>query len=463
MNQSLIGTFKRFGRATLILSLSVISCKSDIGAPEDTGLIQVTANTTGEDQGPGYTIAAGNQRHAIGSSGHIVFPVDEGVSVISIEGVPQNCLVADRNTRTVRVNPGETVDVSFSIDCAATGIVIITRTTGSDVPDAYSAQIDNQIRSISVNDSVRITRLLPGSHSVSFDLRADNCSIDRPSLVVEVMNRTVTPLRFDVTCTTAVRLPKIAYVTATNSGFNSLSEITLANPDGSTPQLLASGTSPSWSPDGKRILYSTYNCDIHYGCNGGLALLDPEVRRTHFITLPLVAVSPAWAPTGDVIALTDSVRGNLWLVAPDGSNARKVAIAGAERVRDPAWSPDGNHLVASCLKATNYDLCTFKPDGSDVVALTSESGSESQAAWSPDGSTIAFTLLASPTGEKEIALVPADGGTLTRLTQGFDPAWSRDGTALTFARGDGLFMIGRDGSNLRRLTTGNHYAPAWRP
>jgi hypothetical protein len=34
---------------------------------------------------------------------------------------------------------------------------------------------------------------------------------------------------------------------------------------------------------------------------------------------------------------------------------------------------------------------------------------------------------------------------------------------LVFAGGDGLFAIGADGSNRRRLTTGAHSAPAWRP
>jgi len=48
-------------------------------------------------------------------------------------------------------------------------------------------------------------------------------------------------------------------------------------------------------------------------------------------------------------------------------------------------------------------------------------------------------------------------------TEARDPAWSPHDLKLTFAEGSGLFTIGSDGSNLTRITTGRHYAPAWRP
>jgi hypothetical protein len=34
---------------------------------------------------------------------------------------------------------------------------------------------------------------------------------------------------------------------------------------------------------------------------------------------------------------------------------------------------------------------------------------------------------------------------------------------MVFVTVDGLFLMDADGSNRRRLTTGKHIAPAWRP
>jgi Tol biopolymer transport system component len=113
------------------------------------------------------------------------------------------------------------------------------------------------------------------------------------------------------------------------------------------------------------------------------------------------------------------------------------------------------------VEFSNYDVCVMNRDGTGLVRLTSGAAQETDPEWSPDGSRIAFT---TTTAERaEIALMAVDGSAVTRLTDGFDPAWSRNGAKLVFARADGLFTINADASNLTRLTAGNQHAPAWRP
>lgn len=87
-------------------------------------------------------------------------------------------------------------------------------------------------------------------------------------------------------------------------------------------------------------------------------------------------------------------------------------------------------------------------------------------AWSPDGTRIAFA--STRDGEPAIYLANADGSAARRLTSGSWPAWSPDGRRIAFHRegdfawGDGqILIIETDGSNETTLSRGEF--PAWSP
>jgi Tol biopolymer transport system component len=132
----------------------------------------------------------------------------------------------------------------------------------------------------------------------------------------------------------------------------------------------------------------------------------------------------------------------------------------------PAWSPDGTRIAFVCRWTITTDLCVVNADGTGLVRLTNDAVADLHPAWSPGGSSIAF---ARQTGEVtdpttgQIVVIDVATRAVTVLTQGTEPTWSPDGSRLAFARVDGLFVVGADGTNLKRLTTGNHRAPAWRP
>ncbi|MBV8438668.1 MAG: PD40 domain-containing protein [Silvibacterium sp.] len=76
-------------------------------------------------------------------------------------------------------------------------------------------------------------------------------------------------------------------------------------------------------------------------------------------------------------------------------------------------------------------------DGSDRVQLTSPPLRPVDPAWSPDGTQITFTA-ASPEGRWQAWTVPARGGSPQRLLpedsgQQTDPSWSPDGRRMIFA------------------------------
>jgi TolB protein len=283
-------------------------------------------------------------------------------------------------------------------------------------------------------------------------------------ITVEVMPRSVTPIRFQITCIAPKRPAKIAYQLDTIVDDAVGTAIATVNLDGSGSEILRLGGSPSWSPSGERLIFSDAKCDYdffyyyYYGCTGGLVIMDPESWSTTRPTFGNEAAAPAWAPTGDAIAAT--VAGSLSIFKLDGSPRTSVPLPNLQ-VGRLTWSPDGRRIAFTCSIGGASSICMVNRDGTAFTRLVTDTAfvlSASDPAWSPDGKRIAFARSIG-----DIAILTLDGGGVTRLTEGSEPAWSPDGSRLVFVGKGGLFTISADGSDRRQLTTGNHHAPAWRP
>ena len=198
----------------------------------------------------------------------------------------------------------------------------------------------------------------------------------------------------------------------------------------------------------------------------------------------------------------------IFTMSVDGTNKRQLSKGG--RTTCGYFFPDGKSIVyasthlgsAECPPRpsftrgyvwpvySSYDIFRAAPDGSGARRLTDAPGYDAEATIGPDG-RIVFTSVRD--GDMEIYSMNADGSDVRRLTRrpGPDggPWFSPDGQQIIF-RGraideqkeladyqallkEGLwrpstleiFVMNRDGSNLRQVTRlgGANFAPAWHP
>ena len=179
--------------------------------------------------------------------------------------------------------------------------------------------------------------------------------------------------------------------------------------------------SPSFAPDG-RIAYWVNGPEHSY-----TIFIDGQPALVADATCPLSRV--AWSPDGAAIVVVVRVDGADRLVRVNvatGSADELFLAAGdqnAEQLFDPVYSHAGNQLVFTRVtfgapQSGRGELWAINADGSNPRRLTSDNN-DSWATWSPDDAWVAFQR------ESFIAIVPAAGGSATRLIEGTGavPAW----------------------------------------
>src|SRR2546426_114338 len=257
-----------------------------------TGSIQVTTATSGIDLDPnGYAVQidGASLRQLLAAGTVTIDGLAGGDHSVVLSGAAANCTVGGDNPRTLHVITGgaarDTARTQFQVTCVAlTGSIQVTAaTSGIDLdPDGYTVLLDNgQQRPLGVNRTAVIEGVSGGDHSVILFGAVGNCALagDNPRTVHVTtggVTRDTVRTTFQLTC---VRVEKITFQSKT-----SVDEATIAvaYADGSNTVTLATGTGPSWSPDGAKIAFAAidYYCDYYYyGCYYypvGLAVMNGD-------------------------------------------------------------------------------------------------------------------------------------------------------------------------------------------
>lgn len=453
---------------------------------ERVGEIAVNTATSGTELAPArYALSVDSgAAQPITVNGSLAIRVREGIHLVTLSGVGENCYTRGTMSRPAVVAFNRSEPVRFDITCAPrVEVRITTATDGDDAGNGYrliaTAEDSSRTDSLALPlNGVVTVRLFAGTYTVALAGVVANCQLqgDGPRRVV-VTPGTTPVIEFAIGCKPA---RQIAFV---RDG-----QVYLVNSDGSGLVQVGSGEQPAWSSDGQRLAVVR---------NGAIWIMYADGSGAHVVTAAssFDARSPAWSPDGREIAFSAQQDGHTVIfvvsVADDGAPVRRVGFDSGQHIW-PAWSPDGRTIAFVsdwAMFDTAYDIYLVNAAGSEPVQVTDGLWGNvstwpswvvyAQPAWSPDGQRIA--LVACPEWQpitcnaSSIAVMNADGSNMRTLSAAGGlarPTWSPNGRMIAFAtdcydnnqcgEAQALRVLPADGSDTGVIISRGR-DPAWRP
>jgi Tol biopolymer transport system component len=172
---------------------------------------------------------------------------------------------------------------------------------------------------------------------------------------------------------------------------------------------------PEWSPNGRHLAF--WSSSIVPG-DAGFWVLDIDTRDIVAV-LPWWRVTrPTWSPRGDALAY--EVDGDIFIVDVITGDQRPAIVNENAQDRYPSWSPDGGRFAFTSDRDGPRDVYAEDLDGRNVRRLT-KMGGVAWPRWTPDGREVVFS--ASRGGNADIYIVDTEGGAPRRLTQHPSSDW----------------------------------------
>jgi TolB protein len=231
---------------------------------------------------------------------------------------------------------------------------------------------------------------------------------------------------------------------------------------------------PSVSPDGTKLAFTSFK-----NITPGIFVfsVDPVRDLRFYNQSASVNSSPSFTPDGKQIIYSSSAAAphccRIFLANLDGTGFRPISSAGTIDTEPKVNPKTGNEVVFSSGRSGPEQVYRMNIDGADLERLTDGTGEAANASWHPDGQLIAFAWTRGfAAGAWNIFIMDvASRQVKVQLTHGEGknehPSWAPDGKHLVFASTRGgrhyqIYSMLADGTQVQQLTTqGSNDRPVW--
>ncbi|MCE9526123.1 MAG: hypothetical protein K8R36_08720 [Planctomycetales bacterium] len=120
---------------------------------------------------------------------------------------------------------------------------------------------------------------------------------------------------------------------------------------------------------------------------------------------PAIDAHPAWSPDGKKIAFSTSRWGDLELAVMNADGSELVRVTKSPGMDDyPCWSPDGKRLAFTSNRDGNLEIYTIDPDGQNPRNETQNPAIDNFPSWTKDGR---LTFVSSREDGFDVYVAPA--------------------------------------------------------
>jgi Tol biopolymer transport system component len=231
---------------------------------------------------------------------------------------------------------------------------------------------------------------------------------------------------------------------------------------------------PSWSPDGKTIVYSFYNIIDGKPVFGARMISSDGGTPTSFTDF--ATEHPQWSPDGRFVVFD----------ADTGSSIKMMKVTGGDPIRFlpeslgirngglPCWSPASSHIAFK--EGTTSSLYVYDVKNSTVSKIFHEEGMVPlPGCWTRDGESVLVALMDRESRSSTMWKISSDGRERHQITGHHEGlyrylALSPDGSLLVYAAMEekklGLWIMPAGGGQSLPLVvrqTDHNECPAWSP
>ncbi|WP_296765586.1 Tol-Pal system beta propeller repeat protein TolB [Sediminimonas sp.] len=267
---------------------------------------------------------------------------------------------------------------------------------------------------------------------------------------------------------------RVAFVAETGPKNARRKRLAVMDYDGANVRYLTGGDdivlAPRFSPDGEKILFTSYSSGFPRIYLMDVASLDLRALEEQPGSM---SFAPRFGPDGRTVvySMTRGGTTDIYTLDIDSGTTRRLTRSPSIDTA-PSFSPDGTRIVFESDRSGSQQLYIMSLDGGSPERISFGQGRYGTPVWSPRGDLIAFTKQSK--GRFHIGVMRLDGSEERLLTASFldeGPTWSPNGRVIMFTResqgADGqasLYSVDITGRNLKRMRTETGASdPSWSP